>query len=168
MYLPNSDVVGETQDKAMKALSAWEINSFSFGAENNVNVGSMSGGGGAGKTTFKEFTITKQTDSASPKIFHNLCIGKHFDDAVIALRRSGGAAGGVSGVTFLEFKFAMLLVQDMSWEGSSGDDVPTETIVFQYGAMSMEYKQQDAKGAMTSTGVVAWSRVKNDDTMNVA
>ena len=160
-YLPGSDVEGETQDTEMSKQKAFEINSFGFGAENNVNIGSMSGGGGAGKATFKEFTISKTTDSGSCPLFINLCQGKHFDSGVIELRRSGGASG-VSGVTFLKFTFFLLMVQDISWSGSTGDDVPTEDVIFQYGAMKIEYSKQDAKGKMSAAGKAEWSRVKNE------
>ena len=88
-YFKGSDVVGETQDDAMKKEKAFEIISFEIGAENNINIGSMTSGGGAGKATFKEFTITKKTDTASAAMFSKLCEGAHFDDMVVELRRSG-------------------------------------------------------------------------------
>ena len=84
---------GETQDKTYGKYGAFEILSFEIGAENNINIGSISGGGGAGKATFKELTVTKKTDTSSAELFAKLCEGKHFDDMIIELRRSGGLAG---------------------------------------------------------------------------
>ncbi|MEM9048507.1 MAG: type VI secretion system tube protein Hcp [Pseudomonadota bacterium] len=144
-----------------------EISRFSFGAENVINIGSMTGGGGAGKATFKEFEVEKQTDAASCDLFTNLVLGKHFPDAKIELRRSGGSSD-MSGAVFMTFTFTMVMVQDITWEGSDGEDVPTETVVFQYGAIKIEYKKQDEKGSLTAAGKAMWSRVLNKATDKVA
>lgn len=165
LYFPNEKaVVGETQDAEMKGKSAFELISFEFGAENVINIGSISGGGGAGKASFKEFNVTKKTDTGSCGLFTNLCSGKHFEEAIIELRRSGGSAD-TSGVTFMKFHFLMVMVQDMSWSGSDGDDVCEESIVFQYGAIKIEYFKQSKDGKMSKAdggqGEAKWSRVKN-------
>jgi type VI secretion system secreted protein Hcp len=155
-------VPGETLDAAMADKSAFEMISFSFGAENNINIGSASGGGGAGKATFKEFNITKKTDLGSPGLFQQLCVGRHFDEAIVELRRSGGSTTE-SGSTFMKFHFKHVMVQDIEWSGSDGDDVCEESITFQYGAMKVEYIPQKADGSMDTSRAkkAEWSRVKN-------
>ncbi|MEM6932898.1 MAG: type VI secretion system tube protein Hcp [Pseudomonadota bacterium] len=171
MYFPkdNSDVAGETNDDAMSdsKYKAFELISFEFGAENNINIGSISGGGGAGKATFKEFNITKKTDTASCGLFNALCTGQHFGEGIIELRRSGGGSG-VSGEWFLKFHFLMVMVQDISWSGSDGDDVCEEAVIFQYGAMKIEYRKQKSDGShekkLGFQGEAVWSRVKNKAT----
>ena len=166
MFIPNSKVKGETQDEQFGAKGkaplqhGFEILSFEIGAENNINIGSISGGGGAGKATFKELTVTKKTDTGSTDLFHQLCVGKHFDDAHIVLRRSGHEENA-SGGNFLQWDFKLVMVQDISWSGSDGDDVCEETVVFQYGAMKVTYKPQDAQGKNQDAKVAEWSRVKN-------
>lgn len=159
-------IPGETQDDAYSKLGAFEILSFELGAENNINIGSMGSGGGAGKATFKEFTVTKKTDSASAGLFHALVTGKHFQDLVIELRRSGESAS-VTGGVFMKFEFRLVLVQDISWSGSDGDDTPEETVIFQFGAIEITYKQQNIKGQMEKDKVVRWSRVKNNPSLTV-
>lgn len=147
-YFPGqSKVKGESGDKEMAKNKAFEIKSFDFGAENTINIGSGSKGAGAGKATFKEFTIVKQTDTASNGIFQNLCMGTHFNEAVMELRKSGGSVTG-SGATFFRVSFLLVAVQDMSWSGSDGDDTLEETIIFQYGAIKIEYYIQGADGKM--------------------
>lgn len=158
-YFPKSSVKGETMDDTMSGEGAFEIVSFEIGAENNINIGSMTGGGGAGKATFKELTVTKKTDTSSAELFAMLCSGKHFDDMVIELRRSGMAAK--SGDGFLKWEFKQVMLQDISWSGSDGDDVCEETLVIQYGAMKVSYKPQDKTGKMGEPKTAEWSRVKN-------
>lgn len=162
-------ITGETQDEEMKEKGAFELLSFELGAENNINIGSISGGGGAGKATFKEFTITKKTDTASTGLFRALVTGSHFVDLIVELRRSGGAVDeGKSGKTFMKFEFALVMVQDISWSGSDGDDVCEETVVFQYGAIKIHYFAQDSLGKMAGKPQeVMWSRVKNNESLIV-
>ncbi|QYK42380.1 MAG: type VI secretion system tube protein Hcp [Paracoccaceae bacterium] len=160
-------IPGETQDSTYKDKGAFEIISFELGAENTINIGSITSGGGAGKATFKEFTITKKTDSASCGLFHALVTGKHFDDLIIELRRSGESTT-VSGGVFMKFEFRLVMVQDISWSGSDGDDICEETVIFQYGAIEVTYKPQTAKGKMNNDKVTRWSRVKNQATLSVA
>lgn len=161
-----SIIPGETQDDAMAKHGAFELLSFELGAENVINIGSITGGGGAGKATFKEFTVTKKTDTASTGLFHALVTGQHFDDLIIELRRSGGDAAA-SGKTFMKFEFRLVMVQDISWSGSDGDDVCEETVVFQFGAIEISYMKQDKQGKMQAPEVKRWSRVKNNASLTV-
>lgn len=165
-YFKGSDVEGETQDKSMKDEKAFEILSFEIGAENNINIGSITAGGGAGKATFKELTVTKKTDSASCAMFSKLCEGNHFDDLIIELRRSGGTPG-VSGKTFLKWEFKLVMIQDISWSGSDGDDICEETVVMQYGAMKVTYTKQDKQGKDAGEFSGEWSRVLNEANLAV-
>jgi type VI secretion system secreted protein Hcp len=164
-YFKGSDVKGETQDKTFKEKGAFEILSFEIGAENNINIGSITSGGGAGRATFKPLNITKKTDLASAAIFMKLVEGQHFDDMVIQLRRSGGASG-VSGTTFLKWEFKMVMIAEITWSGSDGDDICEEQLVIEYGAMKVTYTQQDEKGKAGDKKSGEWSRVLN--TANLA
>lgn len=161
-----SDIPGETQDEDMAKLGAFELLSFELGAENNVNIGSITGGGGAGKATFKEFTVTKKTDTASTGLFHALVSGTHFDDMFIELRRASGDPNR-SGTTFMKFEFRLVMVQDISWSGADGDDVCEETVVLQFGAIQVQYMPQDKAGKMQKPKEAKWSRVKNNASLTV-
>lgn len=168
-YFPDQSLVkGETQDKEYKKKNAFEIMSFEIGAENNINIGSISGGGGAGKATFKELTITKKTDTASTELFKHLCGGAHFGDMIIDLRRSGGSSAA-SGAVFLKWEFKLVMIQDISWSGSDGDDICEETVVIQYGAMKVSYTPQMSSGAPDTTNAkdAEWSRVLNEANFSV-
>ncbi|MEM9343583.1 MAG: type VI secretion system tube protein Hcp [Pseudomonadota bacterium] len=170
MYCKGSSGIfkGETQDHEMSKMDAIEIISFDFGVENTINIGSVSGGGGAGKATFKEFNITKKTDTASTDLFHACCSGSHFDDVYLVLRRAAGvSAEGKSGKTFIEFHFKLVMVQDIGWSGSDGDDVCEEAVILQYGAIHIKYYPQQATGKHKDAVEAIWSRVKNSAVMAV-
>lgn len=158
---PNAiDIKGETQDDVMKKEGAFEIASFSFGVENTVNITSANSGGGAGKVTFNEFTVEKQTDTGSAGLFHTCCAGGHYVDVELVLRRAGGAKDS-TGKPFLVYKFKLVMVKKIDWAGAGGDDVPKETVVFEYGAIRIEYTPQMADGKDGKTVDKEWSRVKN-------
>jgi len=165
-FLSIESITGESQDPNIMADASlptqpFEVISFELGAENNINIGSISSGGGAGKATFKEFNVTKKTDSASCVLFNKLCTGKHFTDAILVLRRSG-ADDKKSGGVFLKFEMKLVMVQDIGWSGSDGDDICEESVVLQYGAIQITYLKQDKTGAHEVTSPQGvWSRVLN-------
>lgn len=160
--------IGETQDEKMKEKGAFEIINFELGAENTINIGSMSGGGGAGKASFKEFTVTKKTDTASHSLFKALVEGKHFDTVVVELRRAGSATTR-DDLIFMRFTMRMVMVQDISWQGSDGDDICEETVIFQFGAIMVEYIPQLTDGKMDTAQKksMKWSRIKNNATTDI-
>src|SRR3546814_12483117 len=83
-------ITGETMDEDMKKKKAFEIKQFSFGVTNTVNIGSQSGGAGAGKATFVDFTDQTNPDSVSPGLIITRCTGGPYGDVTLILRRSGG------------------------------------------------------------------------------
>src|SRR5580692_7505146 len=126
-------IKGETQDKVFGPKNAFEISEFSFGAETTINITSATGGAGAGKATFKEFTVKKQTDSASPLLLQCLGTGDHYSKCQLYIRKSGSNVGaGQSGKSYLVFAFGMVAVKSIEWSGATGDDVPTESVIFEF------------------------------------
>jgi type VI secretion system secreted protein Hcp len=152
-------VEGETTDSEMSANKAIEIAGFGFGASNNVNVSSQSGGMSAGKAEFGGVSISKNTDKATMMLFTSLTTGKHFPEAVLALRRSG--VDGKSGSIYLQFNFKMVFISSMSWGGGSGQDVCSEQVTLEYGSIKIQYFAQGKDGKNTKAGEVMWSRVLN-------
>lgn len=158
----------------IKQDKVFEIDDFNFDIEQVLNIGSQSSGAGAGKVTFNPFTVTRKTDRASPLFFSMCCAGQHFKEVTLYIRRAGGGAGGVggaqgsgmtSGTTFLRFDFALVAVKTISWSGSDGDESPKEEVAFEYGALKVQYVQQDEKGKpMAGSGhtIGSWNRVYNN------
>lgn len=154
------EVKGETQDDEMSKKGAFEVLSFDFGCENSISIGSISGGGGAGKMSFKELSLTKKCDTSSTAFFEKLCLGTHFDEGHLELRRAGGTTDSV-GKIFFGFKFKFMMVQDIAWSGSEGDEIFTETIILRFGACEMTYTPQLATGKDGKPCVSRFSATKN-------
>jgi len=174
-----NDVLAKA-DPPLTQNSVFEIDDFNFDIEQVLNIGSQSSGAGAGKVNFNPFKISRKTDRASPIFFMMCCAGQHFSQVSLCLRRAGGAAGTSgggsntanqtgatmsSGQTFLRFDFALVAVKTISWAGSNGDESPKEDIEFEYGALKVQYQQQDVTGGAMTGGVIAgqWNRVYNNN-----
>jgi len=139
---------------------AFEIKDYSFGVENPTTIGSATGGAGAGKATFKEFTITKLGDSSTPAFFRNCVVGAHYKNVSLQVRKAGGDPGaGTSGSVFLTYTFGTVFTTKINW--TPGEDSPKETITFVYGTLEVGYHQQDANGGDAGAGSSGWSVINN-------
>jgi len=155
------EVFGETQDKEF--VNALEIKEFSFGVENPTTIGSMSAGAGAGKAKFNEFNVKKAVDLASPQLFVASGLGCHFQEVNLVIRKAGGQK-----VPYLIYKFKMVFVTKVEWSGGAGEDAPDEDVTFVYGAMSVNYQQQNSQGQpVGAASECAWSQVTNQPTLEV-
>ncbi len=115
--------------------------SIEIGAETNINIGSVSGGGGAGKATFKELTITKYPDTSTTQLFEYLVTGQHMDSLEITQGNK-------------TWNLTLVMIQDYTWNGEAGEDaVSTEQWVLQFGAMQL----------VVDDASFCWSRILNED-----
>lgn len=81
-FLTLESPAGETQ--------TIELQDFNLGGETPATIGSATGGAGAGKIRFNEFTIKKTTAAASPAFFRNCVAGAHYKKVTLAMRKAGG------------------------------------------------------------------------------
>ena len=109
---PSEAIQGESVDRDFP--QAIEIESFSFGAENVTTIGSATGGAGAGKAKFQEFTIEKAVDSTTPRFLKTLATGTHFANVELIARRSGGAGS----VTPMRTLFQTVFITKQEQSGS--------------------------------------------------
>jgi type VI secretion system secreted protein Hcp len=144
---PGAQVInGESQDVEMGKLKPrpFDIQSWTFGASQQVNVGSSSSGIGAGKVEFQPFKITKQVDTASPFFFQTCAQGGHYEQCTLFVRKGGGTANR-TGIIYLRFDFKMVFVTQIGW--SHDDTAPKEEVTFEYGALRVTYTPQEKTGA---------------------
>jgi type VI protein secretion system component Hcp len=133
-----------------------ELVSYSFDIEQTLNIGSQSAGAGAGKVTFKPLTIIKSVDVNSATLFSMCCSGTPFKYVDIVLVESGKKP-----VPFAGYGFGLAAIRTISRDGTSGDEAGTETVVFEFGQLSVGYARQLNTGALDPFHYVTWDRVKN-------
>lgn len=154
-YLKVDGVDGESVAKGFEKTI--EVLAWSMGGTQSGTFHKGTGGGGAGKASINDLSITKYYDAASPLLFKGMCQGKHFKEAKLTARK----AGGDSPVDFLEIKLENVLVTSISTGGSMGDEIPTENITLNFEKLSIKYQPQDEKGAKGSAKEMKWNVAKN-------
>jgi type VI secretion system secreted protein Hcp len=156
---------GESTDNWMgmsSSYKAMEIKSFSFGVAQAETSGSATGGASAGKAKFEEFSIEKFVDQASVPIYNACTAGAHFPSVMLAIRKSGG-----SNLLYLQYIFRQVFVTSIGWSGGGGEESPSETIKFKFGAMGIQYVRQKADGTGDSPVQGMWNQIANNPTLNV-
>lgn len=129
----NQNVITVQQFPQMSVIS------MQIGAENNINIGSISSGGGAGKASFKELIITKLPDSTTSTLLNLLTSGTHLDALTIS-------QGNVT------WDLSLVMVQDYSSSSTAGKDGGLEeTWIMQFGSMQITVDGQS----------YCWDRVLN-------
>ncbi|GAA5495393.1 hypothetical protein Rhal01_01568 [Rubritalea halochordaticola] len=158
--------VGDSNHENFLGADGWvELGSASFSLETTINIGSTSGGGGAGKASFGDVVLTKSPNGLSASFFAAAALGANYDTAEIVFVRSGGAVSG--GQTFLKFEMKMVFVSSIGVEGNSGGDQPDEKVVLKHGAQRLTFYKQNNDGSTTALTPVSWSVVLNNATFQV-
>jgi type VI secretion system secreted protein Hcp len=149
-------IKGESQADGHK--DEVDIYSYSWGVSNAATFAHGSGGG-SGRSTFGDFNVTKRVDSASHLLALNCADGTHIKEAVLSVRKAGGAKGkGQS--DYLIFKFNDILITGVQHSGSSGADEQMESVSFAYSKVEFEYKIQKQDGSVASAGVFKYDLQK--------
>ena len=149
-WLELDGVKGESQRKGHEEQI--EVLSFSWGGNNPASVGHGSGGG-AGKVALSDFSIMKMTDATSTDLFQKMCSGKHYPKATLTMYK----AGGDEALDYLKYTFEELFVTSINWSGSQGGDaIPTESVSFAFGKVTMDYKIQNPDGSAKGTVPGSW------------
>jgi type VI secretion system secreted protein Hcp len=139
IFLKLGDVKGESKDAAHK--EEIELHSWSFGVSNTGTMGD-GGGGGTGKANLSEISITHEMDKASPTLMLACSTGKHFDEAVLTSRKSGGTQQ-----EYLTIKLSTVYITGVH-VNQGGSERPTETISLMFGKIELEYKPQKPDGTL--------------------
>ena len=150
-YLVVAGIKGESQREGHEGEI--EVISFSFGGSNPSSVG-MGGGGGTGTVALSSFNVMKKTDATSCEMFQAMCDGTHFDEAVLVLYKSGGAAGALP---YLVYNFEELYVDGINWSGAEGgDNIPMESVSFSFGRIEITYTEQNKDGTAGGDHTGIW------------
>jgi len=156
-FLKIATVPGESTDDKHKE---WiEVMSFSWGAHQSAG-GSQSGGGAhtGGRVDISDFSVVKQLDKASPKLFLACAAGEHIADVTLELCRAGNDKQ-----KYMTYKMSDVLVSSVRPGGSSQGDgrLPLEEVSFHFSKVNLEYIPIDAKGKPQGTVPAGWDLAKN-------
>jgi len=143
MFLKLGDIKGESMDHAHKdeiEILAW---SWGMTQSGSMHVGM---GGGSGKVSVQDCSVTKWVDKSSPNIMQRCCSGKHYDKATLTVRKAGD-----NPVEYVKLTMFDVLITSISSGGSGGEDRVTENISMNFSKFKHEYPPQNADGTPAAT-----------------
>lgn len=138
MFLKIDDVKGESRDSKHKEevdVLAW---SWGMSQSGTTHAGP---GGGAGKVSVQDLSLTKYVDKSSPVLMMAACNGKHYKEALLTVRKAGETP-----LEYLKITMKEVIVSAVSTGGSGGEDRLTENVTLNFAEFKVEYKPQKADG----------------------
>lgn len=111
----------------------------------------------AARATFRDFSIHKRLDKASPKLMLACASGQHFKAVTLELCRTGGDKQ-----PFVTYKFGDVIITSVAPSGDTGSDLSSETVSFSYGQIEWKYTKLDPQSGIARETVTAgWDIKKN-------
>lgn len=153
MFLKLDDIKGESRDDKHKDeidVLAW---SWGLSQSGTMHTG---GGGGAGKVSVQDLTLTKYVDKASPNLIMAACSGKHHKEAVLTIRKAGEKP-----LEYIKITLKEVLVSSIDTGGSGGEDRLTENVRLNFAEFKVEYTPQKSDGSGEAAVEAAWHIAKN-------
>jgi type VI secretion system secreted protein Hcp len=153
MFLALDGVKGESADSKHKGEC--DILAWSWGIHNTGTFQSGSGGG-TGKSSFNDISVTKYVDVASPNLMLFCANGKHVAKATITVRKAGE-----NPLEYLTIKLTKVLVSSYTTGGSGSDERLTENVSLNFAQVAVSYASQDATGAKSGSQDFGWNIAEN-------
>lgn len=138
MLLKIDKVDGESTLKGFEKFI--EVTSYSHEVSNPVQIGASNTGRTTGRPRLGELVITKLMDAASPDLNFYCCQAKDLGSVTLTLVRQDAEAK--ENLKYMEYKMEKTLLSSVSIGGIGGDDVPTETVTFNYTKLTWTYIPQ--------------------------
>ena len=147
-FLSIDGIKGESPDKAFK--DQIQLESWSWG-ETQSGTSAQGGGGGAGKVSMQDFNFSMAVNKASPLLFLSCASGKHIAKATLTCRKAGEKQQ-----EYLKIHFEDLLISSYQTGGSAGQEIPMDSISFNFAKIKMEYAPQGQKGDLGTPIIHGW------------
>lgn len=153
MFLKVKDVQGEAQDKQHK--DEIDVLAWSWGMSQSGTT-HMGGGGGSGKVSVQDLSITKYVDLASPNLIKFCCNGKHIGEATLTVRKAGEKP-----LEYIKITMTDILISSVSTGGSGGEDRLTENVTLNFAKVKFHYYSQKPDGTADKDIPITWNIAQN-------
>jgi len=140
MFLKLGDIKGESKDSAHK--EEIDIQTFRWGMSQSGSMHQGSGGG-SGKVSIQNLSLTKALDKSSPNLMMACASGKHYPEATLTLRKAGGS----SPVEYKIIKLKEVMVASYGSDAGATDEIVEETLTLNFGQVEVSYQPQKADGS---------------------
>jgi type VI secretion system secreted protein Hcp len=153
MFLKLDGIKGEARDAKHKGEI--DVLAWSWGGTQTANW-HMGGGGGAGKVTVQNLSLTKYIDLASADLLLCLCNGKHISKGTLVVRKAGGDP-----LDYLKVTMEDIIVTSVSTGGSGGNDRLTENVSLSFARVRYRYTEQLPTGGAGGQPEMGWDIAGN-------
>jgi len=138
-FLKLGDISGESKDHAYEG---WiEVLAWSWGMSQSGTMHTGTGGG-TGKVSVQDFSITKYVDKSTPNIMQKCCTGKHYPTAEFVARKAGDKP-----LDYVKLKMKEVIVTSATTGGSQGEEQVTENVTLNFAQYEYQYTPQSESGA---------------------
>jgi type VI secretion system secreted protein Hcp len=139
IYLKVDNVTGESVDTDHQD---WiEIDSFSWGLNNPASF-AINAGGQATQANFGPLVVSKHCDKASSALAIACANGAHPGKATLSCMK----LDGTSRVEYLKIELEHVMVTDLQWGGSGGDQIVSESCSLIFNKITTTYQVQKDEG----------------------
>src|SRR5919206_1644559 len=118
MFLKIKPVDGESRDS--KHSKEIDVLAWSWGMSQSGTT-HQGGGGGSGKVSVQDLSLTKYVDAASAPLMLACCNGQHFDEATLTVRKAGKDP-----LEYLIITMKQIIVTSVHTGGAGSEDRLTE------------------------------------------
>ena len=130
MFLKLDDIKGESADKVHAGTI--DVLAWSWGVSQSGTT-HMGTGGGSGKVAVQDLSITKYVDKSSPNLLMASCVGQHFANGLLIVRKAG-----TTPLEYVKISLKDILISAVSTGGSGGQDRLTENVTLNFGEFKVE------------------------------
>jgi type VI secretion system secreted protein Hcp len=152
MYQLVDGVSGESADANHSGYS--DVVSLSWGATQHASM--AGGGGGAGKVSFSDLTVTAEMDKGTPGLLKLCASGKHIPNVKISICKAGG--------TQIEYSTVVLkdvLVTGVQFTGASSGETVHVNYSYQAAIVEHHYWVQGKDGSKGAESQMGWDVKQN-------
>lgn len=153
MFLFIDGLEGESKDKTH--ADEIDVLAWSWGSSNNGTM-HVGGGGGSGKASVQDLSVTKYVDKSSKGLMEYCVTGKHFPSGKLTVRKAGGEP-----LEYIVIEMEHLLITSVSTGGSGGEDRLTENISINFKIVTYNYVPQKEDGTGDAALTFAWNIAEN-------
>lgn len=102
----------------------------------------VGGGGGKGKVSVQDISVTKNVDKASPLLIKMCCTGEHFETATLYARKAGKDP-----LEYLKVTMTKVLISSINTGGTDAEEGPIENLTLNFKAFEVDYVPQKDDGS---------------------
>jgi type VI secretion system secreted protein Hcp len=148
IYMKVATIKGESKDKTFPGSGGWfDVLGWSWGMTSSAP--DISGGAGAGKAVFKNLSVNKYVDSASPHLLLGALKGTRFTEANLVVRKA------LATFAYIKLDMKDVVVTGVSTSGNPAQDRLTEDLTFVFGSFTFTYTPQNNTDGSAGTAIPA-------------